>query len=328
MNNPIDFVVLWVDGNDPDWLKAKNQYSDKKVSSELNHASRYRDWDIFQYWFRGVEKYAPWVNKIHLVTAGHLPSWINKNHPKLNLIKHTDFMDARYLPTFSTRPIELNLHRIPNLANQFVYFNDDMHIVNTVQPEYFFQDGIPCDFGIRNPINGEQYNSVLYNSLTVIYKNFAQFNPSKHNFSNWFNPIYGKSLIRNICLSIWQSHIGYLSPHKPTPYILDNFKCVWDKEFELLDTVCQNKFRTRNDVNHQLFRWWRLTENKFKPYPQNKIVTELPMVNNAKTLNILKQRKYPILCLNDSNQIDFDLMKPIIQGIFQDIFPEKSAYEL
>ena len=31
----IDFVVLWVDGNDPAWQKEKAQYSQKKTDAAL-----------------------------------------------------------------------------------------------------------------------------------------------------------------------------------------------------------------------------------------------------------------------------------------------------
>ena len=60
----IDFVILWVDGNDQTWLNEKNKYSKAKVDSD---EKKYRDYDILKYWFRAVEKYTPWVNKIHFV---------------------------------------------------------------------------------------------------------------------------------------------------------------------------------------------------------------------------------------------------------------------
>ena len=64
----IDFVVTWVDGNDPAWQKERIQYrADKTTDID---AARYRDMETLKYWFRAVEKYAPWVNKIHFVTWG------------------------------------------------------------------------------------------------------------------------------------------------------------------------------------------------------------------------------------------------------------------
>lgn len=34
----------------------------------MNSDKAYREWGTFKYWFRGVEKFAPWVNKVYLVT--------------------------------------------------------------------------------------------------------------------------------------------------------------------------------------------------------------------------------------------------------------------
>ena len=28
---PIDFVIIWVDGNDPEWRAIKNQYDPKRI---------------------------------------------------------------------------------------------------------------------------------------------------------------------------------------------------------------------------------------------------------------------------------------------------------
>ena len=91
----IDFVILWVDGSDKEWLNEKNKYSNEKIDV-VNDAKRYRDYDLLKYWFRGVEQNAPWVNKIHLVTYGHLPKWLDTTHPKLNIVNHKDFIPAEY----------------------------------------------------------------------------------------------------------------------------------------------------------------------------------------------------------------------------------------
>ena len=77
MDNKIDFVMIWVDGNDPEWQKEKNKYDSSDEKGD-NTIVRYRSWDNLQYWFRGIEKFAPWVNKVHFVTWGHLPPWLNK----------------------------------------------------------------------------------------------------------------------------------------------------------------------------------------------------------------------------------------------------------
>ena len=121
----IDFVVTWVDGNDVAWQAEKIRYSPKKTDSG-NEENRFRDWGLMKYWFRGIEKFAPWVNHVYFITWGHVPEWLNLEHEKLSIIKHSDYIPDEYLPTFNSNVIELNLHRIPQLSEHFVLFNDDM----------------------------------------------------------------------------------------------------------------------------------------------------------------------------------------------------------
>ena len=66
MNFPIDFLVTWVDGCDPIWPEKKAKYSETVDTSKksMNSVNAYREWGTFKYWFRGVEKFAPWVNKV------------------------------------------------------------------------------------------------------------------------------------------------------------------------------------------------------------------------------------------------------------------------
>ena len=66
-SKPIDFVMIWVDGNDPEWQKEKAKY-DERVETLANNEVRFRDWDNLQYWFRAVEKFAPWVRNVYFVT--------------------------------------------------------------------------------------------------------------------------------------------------------------------------------------------------------------------------------------------------------------------
>lgn len=109
-SDSIDFVIPWVNGNDPEWIKEKSNF--EKQSEGDRRDIRFRDWDNLRYWFRAVEAYAPWVNRIHFITWGHLPEWLNTAHPKLNIVTHQDYIPQAYLPTFNSHTIELNMHRI------------------------------------------------------------------------------------------------------------------------------------------------------------------------------------------------------------------------
>ena len=132
----IDFVITWVDMNDPEWQANFMKYSGRKENTKNGVSeARFRDYGFLKYWFRGVEKFAPWVRKIHFVTSGQKPEWLDANHPKIHLVNHKDYIPEQFLPTYNSVVIERYLHKIPGLAEHFVYFNDDFYIINTIGQE-------------------------------------------------------------------------------------------------------------------------------------------------------------------------------------------------
>lgn len=331
MNQVIDIVVLWVDGNDPDWQKKKQKYDVLSNENELNSEARYRDWDIFNYWFRGVEKYAPWVNKIHLVTDGQIPGWINVKHPKLNIVDHADFIPEKYLPTFNARTIEVNLHRIKGLSEKFIYFNDDAFIINSVKPEDFFYKNMPVDEGIMGPVSGEKYNIVLYNVLQVIARNFDVKRNIKNRPLNWFNIKYKSRNLNNFLLLPWPDFLGFSNSHLPISYLKETFDQVWCKENAVLDKTSVSKFRNSSTLNHLVFRWWQLASNNF--YPSNReefgvslSIKGLDMIGEIK--KVIEGNKFKIVCLNDNENTDFKSCQPEVFKMLNKVLPEKSSYEV
>ena len=138
----IDFVVTYLDSTDKKWQEERAKYSGENLDSR-NSEARYRNMDNFQYWFRAIERYAPWVNKIHLVTWGHVPEWLDTTNPKINIVKHDDYIPKEYLPTFNSNVLDLNLDRIPGLSENFVYFNDDIFLNSKTEPSDFFKNNLP-----------------------------------------------------------------------------------------------------------------------------------------------------------------------------------------
>ena len=144
----IDFVITWVDGSDEKW---KEKFCKYKYNGGDARNVRYRDTDTLKYWFRAVEKYASWVNKIYFITDNQIPEWLNLDNEKLVYVSHKDYIPKEYLPTFSSHTIELNLHRIDSLSEQFVLFNDDVFINDYVNLDDFFVNGLPKDTAVMNP---------------------------------------------------------------------------------------------------------------------------------------------------------------------------------
>ena len=79
------------------------------------------------------------MRHIILVTNGQLPSWLNTSHPRIRIVTHAMiFPNTSHLPTFSSPAIESHLHRIPNISQKFIYFNDDVMFGRPVFPDVFW----------------------------------------------------------------------------------------------------------------------------------------------------------------------------------------------
>lgn len=324
----IDFVLPWVNGNDPDWRARFEKYSD--ISGDSREI-RFRDWGLLKYWFRGVEKFAPWYNAIFFITSGELPDWLNINHPKLKWVKHEDFIPADYLPTFSVRPIELNLHRIQDLSDTFIYFNDDSFLLKSVCESRFFKNGLPYDFGVMTakPASGGTIHTAI-SDLEVIEKHFDKHSMLKNNPSKWFSPNYGIKVLNNILLFPWKEFSGFIDPHLPNAFLKSTFVKVWGTEPSILDQTCRSKFRTEKDVNQWLIRYWRLAEGEFYPknIRENTLCTDINRETYQNLCDSIKNQSYDIMVLNDSEDIeDFEAYRNKLEEAFESILPEKSSFE-
>lgn len=100
--------------------------------------STFADNEELRYSLRSLWKFAPWVHHVYLVTNGQVPNWLNLDHPRLTVVPHSAILPAEHLPTFSSPAIETGLHKIPGLANQFIYFNDDVLLGNQIWPDDFY----------------------------------------------------------------------------------------------------------------------------------------------------------------------------------------------
>lgn len=142
---PIDIVYTWVDDSDPAWRASKDavrrQYDGGSTSlhEQADNDARYTSRDELRYSLRSIHQFVPWVRNIFLVTAGQVPGWLDTEHPGLRVVDHREiFSDSRALPTFNSHAIESQLHHIPDLAEHFLYLNDDVFFGRPVRPEQFF----------------------------------------------------------------------------------------------------------------------------------------------------------------------------------------------
>lgn len=336
----IDFVVLWVDGSDPAWAAEKAKYAPKDPLSD-SADNRYRDWGLMRYWFRSVETFAPWVNMVHFVTWGHVPDFLNRNALKLHIVRHEEFMPERYLPTFSSCSIEANIHRIPGLAERFVYFNDDIFLLRPVAPDRFFRNGLPCTYGAEVPLQSalpdNPWRHHLANDMGLIERNFSKREQVRKNRAKYVSLRYGwRENLRTLALETLYpgQFLGFKGTHGPTPFLKSVFQEVWEKEPEALDFSCRNKFRNYGQVNQNLFQWWQIAGGMMEPIGTDGRVEAISTGSIERICAFIRQQQDQWICLQDNVvaplgvEKDFEMLTERLGAAFDSILPHPSQFEI
>ena len=328
----IDFVIPWVDGNDPEWIKEFNKYHTKQNNFT------YRSWDNLKYWFRGVEKFTPWVNKIYFITWGHLPEWLDTEHPKLKIVKHSEYIDKECLPTFSSHPIEINMHRIKNLSEKFVYFNDDTFITSRIEPSRFFKHNLPCDCAVETILSTNDLSHIKLNNSIEINKHFIKQKQLIKNLSKWINYKYRiEYILRNLWLIPYPRYSSFLNFHMPQSYLKSSFTEVWDHCEDVMKTTSRSKFRDISDVNQYLIRNWQIVSGNFHPISMKDTINisvfdgNNPISKNKieDACRAITSNKYNMICLNDGycSEELFNKAQININKAFDSILEYKSKFE-
>ncbi|KGR36766.1 Capsular polysaccharide phosphotransferase SacB [Vibrio campbellii] len=326
----IDFIITWVDGADEEWLTRKNKHSVDFIEGDSEN--RYRDWGLLKYWFRSVSINAPWVRKVFFVTEGHLPSWLNVDNPKLEIVRHSDYIPEDYLPTFSSHPIELNFHRIEDLSENFVYFNDDMFIIEKIDEDCFFSEGIPCDMAIETPVTqwGDQmFGRIISNNMHLINREFDKRKVIYDNLTKWVNLKYKGNLYRTISHLPWRGFTGLDYQHLPQPFLKRSFVEVWDRFYKEMNQTSLSKFRNGCDVNQYLIKNWQLCSGNFHPYNTlslgNNISVNIDNIDEV--CSFIDTGKKSIICLNDTVDSDLEYITSKLDAVFSERFPNKCEFE-
>ena len=331
-NDKIDFVVTWVDSSDLAWQQEKAKYSNKLSGDKRE--TRYRDWDILKYWFRSVEKNAPWVNKVYFVTCGQKPSWLNEKCKKLQIVSHSDYMPSEILPTFNSVPIELYLHKIKGLSEKFVYFNDDMFLNSSITKELFFKSGKPCDSAVLSAITpsggNDHFSHCLLANTELLEKDYDIHKTIKANPGKWFTLKYCGEQLRTLLLLPWHNLPGIKMHHIPVSYTKSTFKAFWKKHEKELNDASMDKFRNNYKINHWVFRYEQLLSGNFIPRnPKSGKIYVMSSVDDAKEAAIdIEKGKHKMICLNDNcRDEDFEKSKKYIRDAFESRYSNKSMFE-
>lgn len=323
MDYPIDFVLLFVDSG------GQNQIE--------NEDSRLIDRDSLRFWFRGVEKYAPWVRYVYFVTCGQIPPWLDTAHPKIRLINQNDFIDEKYLPTINPWAIEVNLHKIYDLSEHFVYFNEGILLTNFVKPEDFFQGGKPLVCAAGYPLRNSPRNPLWNHSQFTILGAFKKLDLKEVIFrkpEKWFNVRYGNLLRYNFRMLDELYMSGIFDTHLSSSFKKSTLEKCWELFPDELRRTTSHKCRTYDDVSQTMVKLLSIYEGDFVPcsrvhYGQS--FHGLKDIHKAATEAIRKQT-YKMIGLNDSDGHitgdNIDSVKESLNEAIESIFTDKSSFEL
>ena len=154
----MDIVITYVNGADPEWQRSYAEYTHKPLITK-----RYRDWGTLKYLLRAIQKNLPFIGNVFLVVSSRsqVPEWASQ---ELKVVTHDQIIPAEHLPTFNSTCIEMFLHRIPGLDEEYIYFNDDIFPVLPCEESDFFRDGKAVLKFHRCLLRGGQFRKHTLNS--------------------------------------------------------------------------------------------------------------------------------------------------------------------
>lgn len=304
----VDLVYLWCDGEDPAFVEHKNEEL-KKERKELPKQAiadgRFVQVDELKYSLRSVEKYAPWVHHIYIVTDRQVPKWLNTKHPKITIVDHSEIIPQKYLPLFNSNAIETGIYKIPGLAEHFLYANDDAFFNRPLGKDFFFLNGKPIIRMFPQMVKKSgQYHKTLNYAINLMERDFGKITP----FSE-----------------------RKMDPHHNVDSYLksDYSDCVEHYSKEYTKTLT-HRFRKDTSVQRLIVSMWSFMKGnaELKEISRESKSIDSLLISNTKKNYLRDLRKYDpgLFCINDtekSSQADRKRLKHFLDSYF----PDRSSFE-
>lgn len=269
--NHIDYVVPMVFPEDPWWgihLAARGMRFDHILGV------RYRSFGTEQMLIRLVKKNMPFVRNIIILLARETQKQRWMDDEGVRIVYHREFIPEQYLPTFNSRAMEMFLHRIPGLSEQFLYGNDDMYPVSPLDETDFFRDGLPC--------------------ITMKEKDFPEF---PNNFQracmcglNFVGREFGRSFSKK-----W-----YKNGHSIAPILLSTCRHMWEIGGEDIERSI-TEFRKPHNFNQYIYSWWQWMSGNYVEHSPRR--SYFKVTNYKEALEAIRSEDPGIVCINDNEAV-------------------------
>jgi len=311
---PIDVVLTWVDGADPQWLSKKDRYlGNSNVLPPYSTAhleERFKSRNELKYALRSIHMFAPFVRTIFIVTDNQVPNWLQIDNKNIKLIDHKDiFFDESALPTFNSHSIETQLHHIDGLSEHFIYMNDDMFFGKfSSKEEYFDSNGIAKVFPEPQHIvpelvsvDDEEYVYAGMNAVNLLEKDFNSY-PSR------------------------------LMMHSPYSVRRSVMYEIESRYNDIYQTTARNKYRSRSDISPISFfycHYAHLIGKAVLASIEHEYLALWTPSLALKLNKLLNTRQASNFCLNDAGVRGKYAAKidRIVASFLEEYFPIKSPFE-
>ena len=293
----MDVVITYVDGNDPVW---KQDY--EKTTNVPVMEKRFRDWGTLKYLLRGIQTKMPFIRNVYLVVShpSQVPSWADVS--QLNIVLHKDIIPQEFLPTFNCNPIEMHLHRIPGLDEEYLYFNDDMFPVGECRPEDFFRNGRPVIGYYRHLFASGMYKKICRNSDRLARRALG---------------------LKPSCFFTRPQHIC-------SPMLKSQCEELYAMVKEEIRKTSAARTRTEENLNQYLF----IDYMNYKGMVINEKISNkhfsVAVASPESLRDFLHNPTRNMVCINDVplSESRYEQLRGAILAAFDSTFPEKSRFEI
>lgn len=291
----MDIVITYVNGLDPEWQQEYAHHTQIPLLEK-----RFRDWGTLRYLFRGIATYLPFIRRVHLVVAreSQVPAWINRS--QVNVVYHRDIIPAAYLPTFNSNTIEMHLHRIADLDEEYLYFNDDIFPVKMAAPTDFFRGGKAVLGMSRHLFAGGMFKKICRNSDKMARQALG--------------------LRPSLC---------FLRPqHVCAPMIKSACEQVYER-LEPAILASLTAVRSERNLTQYLFTDYLYLQGKLLNERLSKKQFSVAVTSISRLQAFLEQPTHKLVCINDVKLSEerYQKMREMILRCFQEKFPNKSPFE-
>lgn len=295
----MDYVLPYVDCNDPVWLKEYQRINGKGMDP-----SRFRPFGTLRYAFRSIAKNMPFVDRIVLIVsnAEQVPEWVNRE--TVRIILHSEFMPAEHLPTFNSSAIESDMWRIEGLTARFIYGNDDIFVLNPLNEADFFDGELPrlafaeSDYHVRN--------------------------------------LFRRCCRKGMDMAADAAGADRTDPYillKPQ-HCMKGIRTASMKEVGRMCAAqmdeCVTVLRHWENITGYLYQYYEYYTGNYAPFDVQSAYIRIANDYDA-VLEYITNRKTDVLCINDAGDLDgehYQAACTALKEAFEGIFPDRCKYEL